>query len=200
MGKPMKEVRQRSPFFAETTGRAAAAFLIVAATLLALVAVQLAASSKSKWWAPAWGLAINLAVFEWAILLRLALPVNLPPGYFRIRPFERRAGIYQRLGVRHFARLVVERIPFMGTRSGLSHFAERSRHAETVHLFALAGMAPAVLSLSLQQSRLIALWTLLFSVPIHVYPIMLQRHNRMRVERILARARKRVFHNNSSAS
>ncbi len=187
MEKPMKELRQRSPLFAEATGRTAAALLLVGATILALVAVQLVTSGKSKWWAPVSGLAVNVIVFEWAILLRLAMPINLPARYFRVSKFERTGTIYETLMVRQFGRLVVQRIPFMGNRRGLAQFAERSRHAETVHLFSLVGLTPLILSLSLQHQWRVAVWTLLFSVPIHIYPIMLQRHNRMRIERLLAR-------------
>lgn len=188
---PVETVKGRAWRLAERTARIAVAAAGTGVALFLLAVVDAIAENSAGWFALFHGLAINLILFEWAILALMAVPVDLPERYFATRSFERTGRLYERLGIRAFGRLVIGRIPFSGHRRDLSWFVHRSRHAEAVHLWACLGVALCAGSMAFQNRWHALFWTAGLSVPIHLYPIMLQRYNRSRIERLLTYRRHR---------
>ena len=128
----------------------------------------------------------------------------LPAGYFRIRRFERSGTFYERLGVLHFRKLAPDgdwanrwerhRDPqyriVRGRRSAQA-FLARTEASERGHVvLLLLGAASAAWALAIGWPGW-ALYLSLGNVAVNVYPILLQRFNRARIEALLRRSRHR---------
>lgn len=188
MGKPpVENVWERASQLAGGTARFTVALVVTGAAIFLLVALERVAGGMTRWFTPLQGLAINLILFEWAILWFMAVPVYPPERYFASRRSERMGRLYERLGIRGFGRLVMGRIRFTGNRCDLSWFVDRTRHAEAVHLLACFGVALFAGVMALRSRWDALFWTGGFNVPLHLYPIMLQRYNRSRAQKILTR-------------
>lgn len=163
-----------------------------------------------QFWGAAWGPfrphgypPIDVAPSRVGFLLGLAacfVPVLLPTAYFR--PWEGRsaARLYEALGVRAFKRFatngdlvnrfVRRRNPghrvVRDVRSALA-WAEQARSAERHHLiFLTMGLFSASYALSIGWRGWAATLAATNGV-FNVYPILLQRYNRLRIARLLQR-------------
>jgi Glycosyl-4,4'-diaponeurosporenoate acyltransferase len=128
-------------------------------------------------------------------MLRQIAPLSLPQSYFRVRRFENGGRLYLRFGIRIFRKLlVVARIDacnwlvrFSGRRSGLQNFAKGVRQAETDHLIAFLVVLLVFNYAFARGWYEVAGWLALVNVFANVYPVMLQRYNRARIESLLNR-------------
>ena len=161
-------------------------------------------------WGAAWGPfrphgypPIDVAPSRVAFLAALAvcfLPVLLPTAYFRPWEGPNAARAYEALGVRTFKRCATngDLVNRFLRRRNPGHrvvrdvgsalaWAEQARSAERHHLvFLLMGLFSAGFALSIGWRGWAA--TLAASnVVFNVYPILLQRYNRLRIARILER-------------
>ncbi|MEV5763961.1 hypothetical protein AB0L34_05220 [Micromonospora sp. NPDC052213] len=139
---------------------------------------------------------VHFALTAWiAGWMQHAQPA-LSGGYWRARPWE--PALHRRLGVWWYARLLRllgwERVirnqrAFDGSRSGLAALARDTRRSEFAHLvLALIGVGLAGFALLL-GARGAAGWLAVLTGLLHVYPVLLQRALRARVERIAAAER-----------
>ncbi|GAB3712698.1 hypothetical protein GCM10027590_06950 [Nocardiopsis nanhaiensis] len=118
----------------------------------------------------------------------------LQHAWFRVRRWE--VPLYGRLGARLYGRVlgavgwnrVVERgRGFDGTRAGLTGLDQHTRSSEAGHLLCLAvalALAAAAVSMGSWTG---ALWLLGLGVLLHVYPVMLQRLLRVRIQVLTGR-------------
>lgn len=134
-------------------------------------------------------------VFAFAVF---ALPVErlLPDGYYRISHPERLLAIYRRLGVEGFRRVLLAtlwRSPskrdsyFDGTADGLRHLGTKARKSEFGH--AVSFVLLCVVSVVFAATGALALGLLTFGINVlgNLYPVLLQRHHRLRLQRLQAR-------------
>ena len=130
------------------------------------------------------------------------LALFLPAGYYRPRQFELSGRIYERLGVRWFKRWTPDgdyvaryiRRFFPGhkvipSRRSLGALDVRTRRSEQGHLLWLLVTATPILYALVCGWAVLASWLFLGNLVINVYPIMLQRYTRARVQRSLARGK-----------
>jgi hypothetical protein len=136
-----------------------------------------------------------------ALFMSVALvALILPDRYYQARSFERSGRLYEWLGVRWYKRFMLEGdfvmqrirrfIPdykVIAGRRDLEGFALRTRKSEQGHLLWMLVAVPALVYALLRDWWLIALWLFLGNLVINVYPIMLQRYNRARIQQILVR-------------
>ena len=121
-------------------------------------------------------------------------------GYYRLRPFEASGEFYARLGVRffrrfvplgdYFSRLARRRIPdFRVVRSPADVArAERfGRFSERVHVSALVFLLPPTCWGLVCGQYGFAAQLILFNGLINLYPVLLQRYTRMRLETLAHR-------------
>lgn len=73
---------------------------------------------------------------------------------------------------------------FDGTKKGLDHFDYQTRQSEFGHLAALIFVQFAAVMVMLRGHYAIALWTTFLNVISNFYPIVLQRHHRINIERL----------------
>lgn len=139
----------------------------------------------------------NFLIMAWIALLGQVWVFTYPPRYFAIKPFEKDGRLYEKLGV-VFIKKLLRRGPFSifsptlhfsGDADALPKLENEMRNAEAGHLtiflvmLLFAGMA------MVRGWFDAAGWLLLFSIILNIYPMMLQRYNRIRINRILARNR-----------
>ncbi|CAM4061212.1 hypothetical protein [Deinococcus marmoris] len=136
-------------------------------------------------------LGVQVLLMWWALyLLALTRPV-LRGSFFTVGDGE--VPFYKRLGAPVFANLLRwvgwERLRrdargFGGTRASLARLDRATREAEYSHLLlALICLGLAVGALRLRAADT-AGWLLLTTIPTHLYPVMLQRSLRWRLQRI----------------
>ena len=116
-----------------------------------------------------------------------------PGHWFDIRSWER-AGLYRWLGVLPF-RWVLLRSPFatlnkqihLRSRTGLSELQRHMREAEAGHYITFALTLALTVVFATQRDSRFFFWLTLCNVLGNVYPIWLQRFNRIRVARAVDR-------------
>jgi hypothetical protein len=144
------------------------------------------------------GRAQEMSVVVLLLLLASLAVSRLPGGYYRCRPFERRGRVYEMLGVRYFRMLVPHGDVFnwlvrrskpgyrvVRDRQTLADYEARTRVAEAFHLGSLLVMAPAAVYAMFAGWSGMALWLTLPSIPLHLYPVLLQRYTRARMAKPL---------------
>lgn len=144
---------------------------------------------------PISALAINWFVLAWIATLALVADIALPAGYYAALPFERSGQAYERAGVRFFKNFLLHsplgilsptlRFPAERTAATLRNLEMEMRKAETAHaLTFMVMLLPA--GYAAGKGWLDAgFWLLLFNALINIYPVMLQRYNRTRLQRFI---------------
>ena len=135
-----------------------------------------------------------VAFFVLPVWLASAVGSRLPERYYRCHSFERRRRLYEMLGVHYFRFLVPhgDGINWLVRRSQpgyrvvrdrltLADYEARTRRAEAFHLGCLLVMAPAAMYATFAGWSGMALWLTLPSIPLHLYPVLLQRYTRARM-------------------
>jgi hypothetical protein len=137
----------------------------------------------------------NCLMVSWVALVGQFVPFILGSRYYRIRPFEQEGQLYEKLGTCLF-QVLVGRGPwtilnptlrFSWEVAHLARLEREMRKAEGGHLVAFIAVGLAAVFAAGQGWMDAAGWLLLFNVPFNLYPVMLQRRNRARIQRILAR-------------
>lgn len=121
----------------------------------------------------------------------------LPASYFRLRRAEADGRVYAALGVRRFRNVVAYGGPMVRLmrridpesytrlkRSTLADRERRTRKTEKIHWALLLGTIPAAVWAVLQREYWFVAYLLAANVPMNVYPILLQRYSRARLQRI----------------
>ena len=155
-----------------------------------------------KWVLDAYGfrsftsaLLLNCLVVSWVALAGQFVSFVLGSRYYRIRPFEQEGRIYEKVGTGLF-QVLVGRGPwtilnptlrFSGKVAQLAGLEKEMRKAEGGHLLAFITVTLATVFAAVQGWLDAAGWLLLFNVPFNLYPVMLQRCNRARIQRVLGR-------------
>lgn len=140
---------------------------------------------------PLFAVAVHIALMRWALfVLRVARP-ELRAGWFRVRDWE--AGVYRALGVMRYMALLRwvgwERFRrtaqgFSGGRASLVAYERATREAEFSHVL-LAGIGfGLVLVAALLGQWHAAAWLLGANLFFQVYPVLLQRTMRARLQRL----------------
>jgi hypothetical protein len=129
------------------------------------------------------------------LLAGLLAAMRLPGRYFASRGWERGGRVYRRVGVHRFGAIVpggrvVRRFAGDGAAPWLDAALLRSleqgtRDSEQTHWWWLFTTLAVVLWAWSIGSRWTALLLLVLSVPLNVYPILLQRYIRARLTRIM---------------
>ena len=146
-----------------------------------------------------WGLGIgvNFAFLAVSSLVIMALGCSgIPNWYFAPWRFEREGRIYRWTGIQllvalfrltGYEGLMRKDIPVRYDLEALRSYADSTRGADATHT--LSGICTAVFAIAMELSYpLLGTMGIWFgNVLVNIYPIMLQRYNRPRVERIIRR-------------
>jgi hypothetical protein len=139
----------------------------------------------------------NWLIVSWVALVGQFVSFVLGSRYYRIRPVEQEGRLYERLGT-HFFQKLVGRGPwailnptlrFSGEVAQLPRLEKEMERAEAGHLLAFLAVSLATVFAAACGWLDAAGWLLLFNIPLNLYPVMLQRRNRARLQRIQGRRR-----------
>ena len=144
---------------------------------------------------PLFAFLVNWLVMTWIATGSEAIQVAFAPGYYAIRPFEQSGRLYERLGIRMFKRLVRRgplailslnlRLPPEKTIPALRRLESNMCNAETLHVLIFLIMF-LFIGYTLFQGWLDAVgWLLFFNLLLNLYPVMLQRYNRIRLQALI---------------
>jgi hypothetical protein len=137
----------------------------------------------------------NCLIVSWVALAGQFVPFVLGSRYYRIRPFEQEGHLYEKVGTGFFQMLVGRgpwtilnpTLRFSGKVAQLAGLEKEMQKAEGGHLLAFITVTLATVFAAVQGWLDATGWLLLFNVPFNLYPVMLQRCNRARIQRILGR-------------
>lgn len=170
-----------------------ATVLVIASTTV-VVATFLVFVSDTVWFRFPLGAVLAYGISMLLILIaRRVTHASLPYRYWRIRVFEDEGRLYSKLGIGVFKKLLVLlgidvcnlHVRFSGRRSGLRNLSQGLRQAETNHVISLLVLLLTLIYALTRNWYAVAGWLAAVNVIANVYPVMLQRHNRARVEPLL---------------
>lgn len=138
-------------------------------------------------------LSANVAVMAWTVMVFRALRPSLEGPWFRPAGWERGGRFWRRVGVHLYAGVLravgwtrVRRVGVDVSVASLRSFDAESRSAEAAHLVGLAGVGMLGVYAAVREGPEGAVYLLGAAVPLHLYPALLQRYLRPRVQRALA--------------
>jgi hypothetical protein len=153
-----------------------------------------------------WGLAeagpgAHLAGVAGGVLAAVVFAALRPSaGYYRLRPFEASGEFYSRLGVRFFRRLVVQldyfnrvarrRVPdhrSVRSSADLPRAERLGRLNERVHVTLLVLLLPPICWALVCGQYELAAWLMLLNGLFNLYPALLQRYTRARLDALAGR-------------
>jgi len=175
---------------------------LVTVLIIALAAVVVAAFlvfvSDTAWFQFPLGAILAYGTSMLLILsARHVAPLSLPYWYWRVRVFEDEGRLYSRFGIGTFKKLLVLlgfdvcnwHVRFSGRRSGLRNLSQGIRQAEINHVISFLVLLLTFIYALGRNWYGVAGWLAAVNVIANVYPVMLQRHNRSRVDPLLERSR-----------
>jgi hypothetical protein len=120
------------------------------------------------------------------------MSLSMPGSYFRLRRLERGGRIYRYVGVRYFKALMTSRTyrrlnPHFNFRPASvtpRDLMKMMQDAEAAHAVVFGLMLLCSAAALVAGSSYAAAWLMVFNIIGNAYPVMLQRYNRGRVDRI----------------
>jgi hypothetical protein len=119
---------------------------------------------------------------------------QLTGQYFNEKAWERRGKIYETLGINLYRKFLVwigwERVnkkvkPVNKNIKALLNLHYQTKHDELGHLIVLIIVLGFNVFVAFKFGVLKSLWLLIVNILINLYPVMLQRYNRPRIQRVL---------------
>ncbi|MGE5262596.1 MAG: hypothetical protein ACM3S0_04375 [Acidobacteriota bacterium] len=168
--------------------------LFMVATIAAIVLIAWSLDSFG-FRSPISALLVNWMVLSWTATETLLAHLSFPPAYYDTKPFERTGQLYERIGIRLVKKLLRRgplrilsptlQFPKEKTVSALRNLENEMRKAETAHALTFILMLWVVGYAAVKGWLDAVIWMLLFDVLINVYPIMLQRYNRIKLQELI---------------
>lgn len=167
-------------------------FVVLGATVALVLSVIWFTHVVGFWsWASAF--CATWFVIVWLATLHLLMRLRFPEWYYQPKNFDKFGRVYELLGVLFFRKLVrrgplhifAPKYQYSGRRELLPLLEQETRTAEAIHMFAFfASLLLVAYALYYGWFDSVG-WLLLFNVLLNVYPVMLQRYNRVRLQRLL---------------
>jgi hypothetical protein len=144
-----------------------------------------------------WGFAISINFLFMAYFTLLFGKLFIPAyssGYFTPRPFERNGSVYRWLGVTYYVvllrligweKLLRKDQPIKNSLESLKVFEATTRGSEVIHVCAAISVAAFTIWVAWRYSVGHIHWLVLLNILVNVYPVLLQRYNRPRVNRLI---------------
>lgn len=138
--------------------------------------------------------ALNFLLMLCVVIFTDVLKSPLIASYYNEKQWERKGKIYERFGINIFRNLLVligwEKIirkanPIEKNTTALTNLQYQTKKSEFDHLIILFITLGFNVFVAFKFGVAKSLWLLLLNVLLHVYPIILQRYNRPRIERAL---------------
>jgi hypothetical protein len=154
----------------------------------------------SKVYSMAFAWALNFLLMIFVLFFTETLKSPLTSSYYNEKAWEQRGKVYERFGVNFFRKLLVwigwEKLnkkakPVQKNTEALTHLYYETKKSEINHLIILFIVLGFNVFVAIQFGVLKSLWLLLLNVLLNLYPILLQRYNRPRIERAINLSKRR---------
>ncbi|WP_354028292.1 hypothetical protein [Chitinophaga sp. OAE865] len=125
---------------------------------------------------------------------------QLTSSYYNEKTWERRGKIYEFLGINLFRKLLVligwEKLnkksnPIKKDTQALIQLHYRTRQNELGHIIIFIVVLGFNIFVAFKYGFLKSLWLLILNILLNLYPVLLQRYNRPRIERAIALSKRR---------
>jgi hypothetical protein len=131
-------------------------------------------------WFTTWGIQVAVVMTYWA------RPFALPDRYYGAL-VVRRARRRRMIRLRRFGRVATRINPLTADIRRVSELRAAMRSAETTHAVSLVLVGGAMLAAIAEDADAFAMCLLLWNVLFNLYPVVLQRQNRARLEAVAPR-------------
>ena len=168
--------------------------LLIAATVVAIFLVVWTFDAFG-FASPISALLINWLAMSWVAIVGQVVNFSIASKYYDIKLFEKTGKVYERLGIRLFKKMVRRgpfsifspplRFPETKTVPALRNLEREMRKAETGHLLIFILMLLLAGYAWLNGWLDAVVWMSLFNLLFNVYPIMLQRYNRIKLHELV---------------
>lgn len=138
--------------------------------------------------------ALNFLLMFWVFVFTETQTIAPNSSYYSLRQWEQQGKLYEYLGINLFRKILVwigwEKLnkksnPVEKNVQALQHNLLKTKKAEFGHLViflvVLAVTAYVILASSIRD----AIWLIFFNILLNLYPVLLQRYNRPRIERAI---------------
>ena len=151
----------------------------------------------------AYSIALNFLLMIWMSIVETLLVLEFKSSYFNSHPIEGQGKIYKYLGVYFFRKLLVlsgwersrkKETPIRESLILLEYYEYRTRASEFGHSIIAIIIAFITVYVCMVYSFVDTGWLIFLNILLNVYPIMVQRHNRPRVRRVIKKLK--VKHSN----
>src|ERR1051326_2382195 len=169
--------------------------VVTVPTVLSL-AVPLALIWLAIWGGLAWRISLGMSLMM--VVAGGCVLSHYSEQYFRLRDWEVSGTLYEHLGVRYFKRFVVTGDYWnraaryydhnhrgLGSAKSIRQAKRQREFSEKVHLLALFSTLPPIICAMLIGWSKAAALLALSNLPFNVYPVMLQRYTRARIESLM---------------
>lgn len=177
----------------------ASAFLLWQSYELLSKIHEIRVDSVGLWFFISW--IINLFITGVFAFLGFAFPTQkiLPLSYYQVQDPEKLKALYETLRVEWFKKFLLvtfwrnrdqRKRYFNGKRAGISNLVEQSKKSEFGHLIPFIIINVVSVYLFAINLHSLSLFTIFLNVIGNLYPIILQRQHRMRIQSIMSKIRK----------
>ncbi|WP_126246158.1 glycosyl-4,4'-diaponeurosporenoate acyltransferase CrtO family protein [Chitinophaga rhizosphaerae] len=148
---------------------------------------------KMDGFAFAWSLNFLLMIGVLAFTESMKSP--LASTYYHAKEWEQKGKIYERIGINFYRKLLVgvgwEKLnkksnPVERNTAALEHLHYQTRKSELGHAIILVIVLGFNVYVAVRFGVLKSLWLLVLNILLNLYPVLLQRYNRPRLERAIA--------------
>lgn len=138
--------------------------------------------------------ALNFLLMGCVLTFTETLKSPLTSPYYKDKTWERRGKIYESLGINFFRKLLVligweklnkKSAPVVKDTKALMHLHYQTKKSELGHLIIFIIVLGFNIFVALKFGFAKSLWLLVLNILLNLYPILLQRYNRPRVERAI---------------
>ena len=143
-------------------------------------------------------IALNFSLMMWVTILESQLKPSLASRYYYPYSFEKQGELYRILGIAWYRAILVktgweklrqQHTPITKSLQNVLAYERASRVAEAGHMVVGIIVLGITGYVSTAYSVADARWLILFNILLNVYPVLLQRHIRPRLQRTIARFR-----------
>jgi hypothetical protein len=168
--------------------------------VLMTIALTYALAHYMKMDSFAFAWALNFLLMAGTINFTEALRGQLNSRYYNEQPWERGGKIYRSLGIHFYRKLLVwigweklnkKAAPVEKNTEALIHLHNRTKKSELGHLIILIIVLGFNIFVAFKFGIVKSLWLLILNILFNLYPVLLQRYNRPRIERAINISKRR---------
>jgi hypothetical protein len=137
---------------------------------------------------------LNFMLMMFVLMFTEALKSTCTSDYFKEKNWEQKGKTYEQLGIHFFRKLLVivgwEKLnkkenPVKNNLAALIHLEYRTKQSELGHLIIFFIVGGFSIYVAIRYSFSASSWLIFLNLLLNIYPILLQRYNRPRLQRAI---------------